>query len=256
MKLNASHISLISRNFSILIIMCALAIFSACQQNGETEQTAATTTPEPTETVEPVTAVCIWEGASVRALPSRKGKLISTIALGEQLLWTGETVLDSASAGKPLEFYKVRLSDDKEGWTSAYLLVANATTGAILQKSFIYRRPDLLTVTEEAFDPMDMVAISQREDDWLEVTGNRRKKKGWIRTQGVSEKPEDVAVAIIATKALATNNEEKRREKLKAIVANPAFASSAFIQDIHIILNPPEPGDFNSSGSDTSAVDM
>ena len=77
-----------------------------------------------------------------------------------------------------------------------------------------------------------MVAIIKTENDWLEVIGAQRKKNGWIKNDGVSLRQEDVAVAILVSKALAEKNEEKRMEKIEAIINNTAFRSSGFIPEL------------------------
>ncbi len=183
------------------------------------------------------TTICIWDRAVLRGVPSREnGKFLSAIALGEKVTWLGESRIDSTD--KNLEFLKVRLSDGKEGWVLAYVLVRNAVPGAIIQKTFVYRRPDLLTVTDKYLEPMDMVAITKIEDDWLEIVGNQRKRSGWIKNTGVSMRTEDVAVAILATKAFREKDAEKKKLMLEAIVENPELSSSIFMAGLRATMNP------------------
>ncbi len=193
------------------------------------------------------TTVCIWDRAVLRSEPSyQEGKWLASIALGEKVTWLGETQTDSSGA-KKLEFHKVRLSDGKEGWALAYVLVRDAVPAAVIQKTYIYQRPDILTVTDQAFEPMDLLAVSKIEGDWLEVIGNQRKKSGWIKKDGVSFREEDVAVAALAYKAFREEDEAVKRQKLLAIVENPALANSVFMAGLRAMLNPiPAPEEFLS----------
>jgi hypothetical protein len=181
--------------------------------------------------------VCIWDKAVLRTEPSlENGKWISSVTLGEKVTWLNESYVDSANNNR--EFLKIRLSDGKEGWTLAYLLVRNARPAAVTQKVYVYSRPDILTITEKAFDPMEMIAITKFEKDWLEVVGNQRKKSGWIKNEGISLKDADVAVAILASKALAEDDIQKKQAKLQAIIENPDLENSVFINAIRNMLMP------------------
>ncbi|MFQ5823414.1 MAG: SH3 domain-containing protein [bacterium] len=230
-----------------LLGLATIFIFLACGDQSK-QQTEQQTTPM----IKPeVVAVCIWDGASLRSEPSRKAKLLSTISLGEQVIWLGDTVVDSTDKNR--EYYKIKLSDGKEGWTSSYLLVPKAKAAAITQKAFIYKRPDLLTVTDDFFEPMNMVAVVSEADDWLEVVGNKRKKKGWIKNRDISYKEADVAVTILTTKALAEKDAEKQREKITAIINNPDFAGSIFLPELREMLGPGE--SMHKETTDTSMTE-
>jgi len=201
------------------------------QQNSQSTTQVANGIPRGAATI------CIWDKAVLRGIPSRKnGKFLSAIALGEKVTYLGESRIDSTD--KNLEFLKIRLSDGKEGWTLAYVLVRNAIPAAIIQRTFVYRRPDLLTVTDKTLEPMDMVAITKIDGDWLEIVGNQRKRSGWIKNTGVSKREEDVAVAILATKAFREKDPGKRQLMLEAIVENPELSSSVFMAGLRATMNP------------------
>lgn len=104
------------------------------------------------------------------------------------------------------------MSDGTVGWAISNLIVLNAQTAAIMDEAVIYKRPDLLTITDKKFDKMEMVAIKDTSDDWIEVVGNQNKKTGWIKSKMVTENPEDVAVAILARKKIYKNNDIDTRK--------------------------------------------
>ena len=223
------------------ILFLAMVIgFSNCQNdnfNGAQNQPAKTDVNSGIDNIDGAATVCIWDRAVLRTEPSMEnGKWISSIALGEKVTWLNESYVDSADNNR--EFLKVRLSDGKEGWTIAYVLVRNAKPAAITQKVYVYRRPDILTITDKAIDPMEMVAITKSEGEWLEVVGKERKKSGWNKNEGISLKDADVAVAILASKALAEDDEKKKLAKLQAIIENPDLANSVFLNAIRQLLMP------------------
>ncbi len=180
-------------------------------------------------------AVCIWDGASLRQGPSSSTKWLSSVSLGEKVTLLGEIQTDSVDN---IEFVKVQLSDGKEGWVSSNLVITDGKVAAIIEKSVIYKRPDLLTSTEKSFDAMEMVVITSESDDWLEVTGNQKKKSGWIKKTAVTDSSLDVSVAILATKALEITDHEKRMEEINKIINNADLQGSIFIETLKKKVDP------------------
>ncbi len=215
---------------SIFILIFTMSFFYQCSNNGERPAAGRRA-----HVVKRVPAVCIIEGASLRDGPSAKAKWMSSIALGERLTWLGISEKDSTKETR--EYYKVELSDSTIGWTTSYALELRADPAVIVERASVFRRPDLITITQAEFQPMDFVAVVQTEADWLKVVGENRKKKGWVKRSFVSLRGEDVAVGVLTTKALREKKKEKRFQRIKEIIENPAFASSVFIKELIDILN-------------------
>lgn len=201
----------------------------ACGKKGDSN-TPSDSTATVSSVVQESPAVCVFEGISLRSEPSQKGKWLSGISMGEKLTALPETVTDSAAK---MEYRKVRLSDGAEGWASAAFIIPNAKPAAIVANSFFYKRPDLSTVTDKAFEPLDFVAVTTEQGDWLEVSGKRRSmnyiEKGWIHKSGISYDEKDIAVASMVGKALNQQDMGKRYEALNAILNNPAVSASPLI---------------------------
>lgn len=212
--------------FNPLLIAPFLLLFAtACGDNNK-EQTA-----DSEETLKETPAVCIWDGIALRESPSDKGQWISSISLGEKITLTGAVAYDSASNNR--EYRQVRLTDNKEGWVLKDF-VAEGDVGTILKKADIFRRPDLLTKTDKAFEAMNVVAILSSQDDWAEVKGKREGDKwfteGWIKAESLSSFDVDVAVAVYGSKALAKKSAEDQAEAIQEILDNSAFRDSGFIR--------------------------
>ena len=172
-------------------------------------------------------SVCIWDKASLREKPLKDGKWLSAMALGERVIWTGEEQIDATD--KKRKYLNIRLSDGTEGWASEYVIAKNAIPSVIIKKASIYRRPDLITITDKEFKAMDFVAVLGSKNDWIEVTSEQNKIKGWIQAAFISPKDEDITVAILASKAYAEKDTEKMEKQIDFILNNPQFSNSVFI---------------------------
>lgn len=188
-----------------------------------------------------VPAVCIVDEASLRDGPTATAEWITSISLGEKLVWHGIGETDSTEESR--EYYKVELSDSTIGWTTSYAIKVNAEPAVVTERALLYRRPDLKTMTDKEFAPMEFVAILKTDADWLEVVGENQKKRGWIERSVASLKEDDIAVGVLASKALKEKDADKRRQRIIDIIENPAFANSNFIDDLIEIINFPEKDD-------------
>ena len=210
--------------------LLVLITFSFSILSCDSGKKANTEAEENTEqTIQEIDAVCIWDGGSIRSIPEGNGKYVTKMALGEQITWLGISENDTTDKGKVVQYFKVKLSDGTEGWASEYVIVTESKPGVIINEAIVYTRPNLLNATDKKFEAMDFVAIVKTEDGWSEIVGEKNNKNGWVQLETISDKKEDVAVALLAGKAYAEKDEDEQKEKIKAIVDNSAFASSVFI---------------------------
>jgi hypothetical protein len=175
-----------------------------------------------------IPSVCISDKAPVLDKPSKKeGKVLSSVSLGEKVMF-----LDDKEEEKGKQYLKVKLLDGKEGWIMADYVAIESRPAVIIEKSDIYSRPDLSTISKKSFNEMDMIAIISKKDDWIEVAGKRGKakgiEKGWIKDKGYSEGTTDIAAAIFINRALAITKTADRLAELKAIMENSNISGSTF----------------------------
>jgi hypothetical protein len=178
------------------------------------------------ENIEKQQTVCIYDGVPVKEAPSKDGKWVSKINLGETLYFLGEEVVDSSDNNR--EYLKVELSDGKIAWAMSYGLIVNAKIAAVKENVPVYERPDLVTLTKNEFNTMDILAIEETKDNWIKVVGENKKIKGWIKQGVVTENKEDVAVAILASKQLMKNGEIVL-EKIEEFLENLPYKNSFFV---------------------------
>jgi hypothetical protein len=86
-----------------------------------------------------------------------------------------------------------------------------------------------LTKSDLELVPLDFVAAKQEKDNWVEVVGAEKKKSGWVSKNSLLFSELNIAVGVLGQKALSQPDSSKRMAEIKAIIDNPAFGSSIFI---------------------------
>lgn len=185
------------------------------------------------EAKEKVSGVCIWDGIAIREEPSRNSQLISTLNLGESFYYLNEIAIDSSH--KNQKYLNIELSDGSVAWAAEFGLIIDARTGVVKDKVPIYKRPDLLTISNEEYSPMDILAITEESDDWLKVTGEKKKLKGWIKKSFVSMNEEDIAFALIAKRELYSKDDKPLLDKIQNILDNNPYPGSMFVETLNKI---------------------
>ncbi|MFP4164313.1 MAG: SH3 domain-containing protein [Chitinispirillaceae bacterium] len=189
----------------------------------QTEQ-AVQAQPKP----EPEDIVCIWDGVAIRDTCSSKGKYLANISLGEVVKFLGETGIDPTN--KKREYLKIQLSDGKSGWANGYCLARDARAAAVKEPAVIFKRPDVLTMTDKKLEPTEFVAISEEKDGFVQVVGEKRKKKGWVKKDFLVENKEEVAMAVFISKKLG--NDFSDAEKLSQVIDLAPYPNSMFMSRI------------------------
>jgi hypothetical protein len=177
---------------------------------------------------EKIQGVCIWDGIAIRKEPSRNSSIFTTLSLGESFLYLNEDSVDSAH--KNQRYMNIELSDGSAGWAAGFGLVLNAKTGVVRSQVPLYKRPDLLTISDKEFSPMDIIAITEETDGWAKVTGEKKRMEGWIKMSYISYSKEDIAFALIAKRALESKNDKSLPEKIQGILDNNPYPNSIFVE--------------------------
>ncbi len=215
----------------IFVLITLFLLFISCKSD-KTKESKSTKDSKLT-VKEKVSGVCIWDGIAIREKPSRDETLISTLNLGESFYYLNTHAIDSSHRNQ--KYLKIELSDGTVAWAAEFGLIVNAKTGVIKDKVPIYKRPDLLTISDEEFSPMDILAITEENDDWLRVTGEKKKLKGWIKKSYVSVNEEDIAFALIANRILASKDDKPLLDKIQNILDNNPYPTSIFVETLNKI---------------------
>lgn len=181
------------------------------------------------------TGLSTWEGHSAKATPGNDGKWVASIAFGEEVELLNETETDEKS-GKTYE--KVKLLDDKEGWVRADFIAKGAQMAAVTGDAQIYKRPSISTITDDVITAGTIVVLKGKHDEFSEFIAKNdaanKRKEGWLLGEkALTTNEDDLAAAILLSKAMAEKSPEKRKEKLKQVTTqypNSTFAKTAQAQ--------------------------
>ena len=219
-------------NYNTLLISTILtALIISCKSGKRKESESAQRMK--TEIKEKIPGVCIWDGIAIREEPTKNSPVFSTLSLGESFLYLKEDAIDSVY--KNQKYLNIELSDGSVGWAAGFGLVLNAKTGVIKAKVPVYKRPDLLTISDQEYSPMDIIAITEEVDDWFKVTGEKKKLEGWIRMSYISMNEEDIAFALMAKRELAAKDDKSLSDKIQNILDNNPYPNSIFVETLRQI---------------------
>ena len=227
--------------FVFLLPLIALFLFS-CGEDGTEGDAQYDTTKvvlddnyiEDTANEE-VSVICMWGAVSLKETPASKGKYITTIYLGEVASTFSEIVTDS-STSKVRDFVKIKLGDGTEGWIQENLMALDASPHVIKSNTKLYKRPDILTAGTKEFDRMQFVAVIEMQEGWMKVKAKKIGagwfSEGWVKSSYLTSSELDVAVAILAERAMSNAENNKKIDGLNEIIENSDFSSSQFIIDV------------------------
>lgn len=236
------------KKVSLFTMVVSALLFYACGSDSKPEQSTTEQTPvsgsadnmEKETTAN--TAVCIWQEVGIREAADHDSKYLTSIFLGEEVFFYGETK-SVTEEGKDVEYSEIILKDGTEGWIRSIFIVPAGKIAVVLNETAIYKRPDILTKSNQAFRKMDVISIKPTgEADWLKVIGKSQDAswfyEGYIKSVNVTDNKIDVAVATYYLKAMAIKDEAKRKAALEDIVNNSDLQNSSFIKDLREIINP------------------
>lgn len=227
------------KNLSLFLLSLMMAfVFASCTSEskggGEEETETSTDADDETEDDEDNSNVALstWEGHSAKETPGNDGKWVATITFGEELTLLNETETD-AKTSKSYE--KVTLLDGKEGWVRADFIAKNAKLAAVTGDAQIYKRPGISNISDEVISTGTIVVLKGKKDEFSEFIAKNdaanKRKEGWLLGEKtLTTDEDDLAAAILLSKALAEKVPAKRKEKLKQVAdqyPNSVFAKTA-----------------------------
>ncbi len=174
---------------------------------------------------EPVKGVALSDKAAVRAEPDSKGSVLTSLSMAEQVEWLGDSAIDAKNPKKV--YYKVRMTDGKEGWVNTWQLAAPAQIAVLLEKVAIYKRPDQATASGKSIAAAELVAaVGAKDGDWVELITMNRTQRGWALRPGYSSDPVELMAAGMVRKVRAIKDATKRATALQELNANSTVTAS------------------------------
>lgn len=215
-----------------------ILLLSGCTKKAEPAATVndtaeAASEEDATLIVQPVQAVCLFDGLSIWAGPStKKGYLNYEIKKGEAITWLGKSAKEEDD-DREREFLNIRLTDGTEGWALSGFIAVEAEPATLIEQASIYSKNNLISKTDLHFEPMDIVAVLEKQDEWIKVRGTYNRPEYWIKPGNLSYAEVDIAVAYQYLKAQEEKDDTAKKDRLISdILEEEAFTDSIFIPKI------------------------
>ena len=217
------------RNLTFFLGIIILLKLAACNNIPEEE-------PDNTVSEQPqIIGVSVWDKISSRSEPRRKSASTTLLSLGESFLYLDSFAIDSSYNNT--KFLKARLSDSSIVWVYGFASVLNAKPVVITNEVPLYMRPDLLTITEQRLNSMEIVAVIEEWDNWIKVVNEKKEKVGWIKKEFISENTIDLAFALLAKRKLDEEDAEQKIRNLEDLLENNPYPNSIFVSELGKILD-------------------
>ena len=209
-------------------IILVLHLAACTNDRPEVSNTYSTESPE-------IIGVSVWDRISTRSEPLRSSPRTTLMSLGESFLYLDTFAVDSSESNT--KFLKARLSDSTVVWVYDFACVLDAKPAVIVGEVPLYMRPDLLTITADRMDAMEIVAVVEEWDDWIKVVNEKKEKKGWIKRESLSYTTIDLAFALLCKRTLEEEDPEQKVEKLEELLENNPYPSTVFIETLKLRLD-------------------
>jgi len=182
-----------------------------------------------------IVGVSVWDRISTRSQPLRSSPRTTLLSIGESFVYLDTFAIDSSESNT--KFLKARLSDSTEVWVYDFSCVLDAKPAVIIHEVPLYMRPDLLTITAERMNAMDIVAVVEEWDDWIKVVNEKKEKRGWIKRETLSYTTLDLAFALLVKRTLEEEDPEQKVENLEELLENNPYPNTVFIEALKLRLD-------------------
>lgn len=177
-----------------------------------------------------IPAACILDETPLRKFPKQKGEALTHLKFGDPVTWTGKIHPDASFART---FYLEMAPVEGEiGWVPAYAIMFHPKIGAAVQRTPIHSQPSDTAVTEKWMDIPEIVAIKNKNREWLEIEGGKENLTGWIRKSKVVWKKEEVITAGWALNKMREKSSLSPDERVASIIANAPYQRSRLVKEL------------------------
>jgi len=210
----------------IPVLLCTVFILQLTSCSDVSSEKPAAASSENQEIV----GVSVWDRISTRDQPVRSSPRTTLLSLGERFTYLDTFAIDSTNDNT--KFLRVRLSDSTIVWVYDFASVLNAKPAVIRNEVPLYLRPDLLTITADKLNAMDIVAVVEVWDNWIKVVNEKKEHTGWIKKDFITYDSIDLAFALLAKRYLEEEDPEQRIENLEGLLENNPYPQTIFLPEI------------------------
>lgn len=207
---------------SAMVILIMIFFTSACKKKADKDKS------DNKEAVyQSIPTVCIWDKISAREEPKRNAAVVSPLYLGETVTFLGVSAIDSTY--KNQEYLKVKLSDGTSVWVPSFSLIKGSKPAVVTDEVSIYLRPDLLTITDKKLVAMDIIAVLEEKDGWVDFISEKKTHTGWIQDEKINFNQEEIAFSLMAKRILTEKNNKSLLDKIDSVLDNNPYQNSVFV---------------------------
>ena len=218
-------------HYLITTLLCTVLLMNlASCTNGSSEKPVATSSEN-----REVVGISVWDRISTRGEPVRNSPSTTLLSLGERFIYLDTFAIDSSYNNT--KFLKVQLSDSSIVWVYDFASVLDAKPAVIQNEVPLYLRPDLLTITADKLNAMDIIAVVEEWDNWIKVVNEKKENTGWIKKEFVSYDSIDLAFALLAKRSLEEEDPEQRIRNLEELLENNPYPQTIFLPEIRTRLD-------------------
>jgi hypothetical protein len=207
-----------------LLCMVLLLKLTSCSDVSSEKPAAATTESQE------IVGVSVWDRISTRDQPVRNTPSTTLLSLGERFIYLDTFAIDTSYNNT--KFLKVRLSDSTIVWAYDFASVLDAKPAVVRNEVPLYLRPDLLTISADKLNAMDIIAVVEEWDNWIKVVNEKKEHTGWIKKEFITYDSIDLAFALLAKRYQEEEDPEQRIENLEGLLENNPYPQTIFVPEI------------------------
>jgi len=207
-----------------LLCMVLLLKLTSCSDVSSEKPAAATSESQE------IVGVSVWDRISTRDQPVRNTPSTTLLSLGERFIYLDTFAIDTSYNNT--KFLKVRLSDSTIVWAYDFASVLDAKPAVVRNEVPLYLRPDLLTISADKLNAMDIIAVVEEWDNWIKVVNEKKEHTGWIKKEFITYDSIDLAFALLAKRYQEEEDPEQRIENLEGLLENNPYPQTIFVPEI------------------------
>jgi len=173
-------------------------------------------------------AVCVYPVAGMRLQAGKNAQYVEPIKYGQEVKLLGDTAYVPSEARV---YIRIQSKSGKIGWVHRYLFEMHANQVVVTRNAQIYGSPGAITtITTAEFEAGELAAMSDFQEDWILLVGQKKEKKGWIKRSGgeepISVSETDIAIAALMAAGLENPGIAGQVTALEAIQQQAGFNKS------------------------------
>lgn len=192
-------------------------------------------------------SAAITDRVPLLANPGKNSEIITPIFFTEELEHLGREAFVKKDR---LNYIYVETADGNRGWVDDQFVVRGGGPAVLIADAPLYTKPGTFsTATGLRFSAGELVILSDWKDNWVYVTGENKRKFGWIEDYNrLSTLSSDIEIGGKIRRAMMIPNPNDRIIALRDIGNTPSFMGSPLREVVRELALRLEQGEIPSEG--------